>query len=119
MSSIRSKGNRTTEITFVNILRTAKITGWRRHQDLPGKPDFIFKSKRLAVFIDGCFWHGCPKCYRLPQDNRSYWREKVVSNRRRDRRRTSQLRRLGWGVMRVWEHRLTNPGNRRRVLGRL
>jgi DNA mismatch endonuclease, patch repair protein len=119
MTSIRSKGNATTEGAFLQLLRKAKISGWRRHLNLPGKPDFVFRSRRLAVFIDGCFWHGCPKCYRLPEDNRPYWKAKVLSNRRRDRRRTRELRLLDWRVLRVWEHSLKSPVGRERILSQL
>lgn len=119
MASIRSKGNATTELVLLKLLRTAHITGWRRHANLPGKPDFIFKKSRLALFVDGCFWHGCPKCYRLPKDNRTYWQNKVSSNRRRDRKRTRQLRALGWRVLRVWEHSLQSPSSHPQILARL
>ena len=119
MSSIRSKGNATTEGAFLQILRKARITGWRRHQNLPGKPDFIFADKKVAVFIDGCFWHGCPRCYRLPGDNRPYWKAKVIANRRRDRRRTRELRSLGWRVLRFWEHSMKSAVGRRHVLSKL
>jgi DNA mismatch endonuclease, patch repair protein len=108
MASIRSKGNRTTERVFLSILRQAGISGWRRHLNLPGKPDFVFRSQRLAIFLDGCFWHGCPRCYRLPQDNRSYWKKKIIGNRRRSR----ELRSLGWRVLRFWEHTLKSPRGR-------
>jgi len=119
MSSIRSRGNRTTEITFVGVLRSRRITGWRRHLLLPGKPDFVFSSWRLAVFIDGCFWHGCPRCYRMPEDNRPYWSAKVAGNRRRDRRNARELRRRGWKVLRVWEHALKTTTGRARAADRL
>jgi|SRR5215469_16098514 len=119
MSSIRSIGNATTEGAFLRLLRESGITGWRRHLDLPGKPDFTFRSQRLAVFIDGCFWHGCPRCYRLPEDNRKFWKNKVLTNKRRDIRRTRELRRCGWAVLRIWEHRLKTPIQRARVLSRL
>src|SRR5438445_12625862 len=119
MASIRSKGNKTTETRFVDLLRASRVSGWRRHMSLPGKPDFVFRLRRLAVFIDGCFWHGCPRCYRLPEDNRSYWKAKVLSNRLRDRRRTRQLRSLHWRVLRIWEHSLKSRFGRMRVLSRL
>jgi DNA mismatch endonuclease, patch repair protein len=119
MTSIRSKGNATTEGAFLRLLRNAKISGWRRHLNLPGKPDFVFRSRRLAIFIDGCFWHGCPRCYRLPEDNRPYWKAKVLSNRLRDRRRTRELRLLDWRVLRVWEHSLKSPVGRERILSKL
>jgi len=119
MASIRSVGNRTTEQAFAKLLRLAGISGWRRHISLPGKPDFVFPSRRLAVFLDGCFWHGCPKCYRLPSDNRMYWRAKLSSNIRRDKRVVRTLRLRGWDVVRIWEHQLERPRGRRAVLSRI
>lgn len=116
MASIRSKGNVTTEKTFLRLLRGAGISGWRRHLDLPGKPDFVFRAQQLAVFIDGCFWHGCPRCYRPPRDNRRYWTAKVLRNRSRDLLRTRELRSMGWQVIRVWEHSLKSPPARKRVV---
>jgi DNA mismatch endonuclease (patch repair protein) len=119
MSSIRSKGNATTELAFIKAMRVGKISGWRRHPKLPGRPDFVFRSQKLAVFIDGCFWHGCPRCYRLPDDNRSYWQAKINGNRQRDRLRGRQLRNLGWRVIRFWEHSLKHPAARQRAIARL
>jgi DNA mismatch endonuclease, patch repair protein len=119
MASIRSKGNTTTERVFLSLLRQARIFDWRRHLNLPGKPDFVFRSQRLAIFLDGCFWHGCPRCYRLPQDNRAYWKKKLIGNRRRDRRRSRELRSLGWRVLRIWEHALKSPRDRSQVLKKL
>ena len=119
MASIRSKGNRTTEARFATLLRASRIPGWRRHMNLPGKPDFTFNKKRLAIFVDGCFWHGCPRCYRLPEDNRQYWRKKVLSNRIRDRRSARRLRAKGWKVLRFWEHTLRDEKGRNHALSRL
>lgn len=75
--------------------------------ELPGKPDFIFLTKKVAVFVDGCFWHGCPKCYRRPHSRQEYWDAKVLYNLSRDRRNRARLRRMGWRVLRVWEHEIT------------
>jgi DNA mismatch endonuclease (patch repair protein) len=119
MASIRSIGNRTTEKAFVRLLRAARVSGWRRHVRLTGNPDFVFRADRVAVFVDGCFWHGCPACYRLPDDHRDYWQSKVAGNRRRDKRAARQLRRDGWKVLRVWEHALKSEGGRFRALRRL
>lgn len=119
MSRIRSSGNKSTELAFVKIIRAAGISGWRRNIQLPGKPDFVFRSHHLAVFIDGCFWHGCPRCYRLPKDNRRYWQTKVMSNRRRDRRASRLLRSREWRVLRFWEHLLETEKGRARLLARL
>jgi DNA mismatch endonuclease, patch repair protein len=63
-----------------------------------------FIRARVAVFVDGCFWHGCPKCYRSPSTNREYWDQKLTANRARDQRVTLQLESAGWAVMRFWEH---------------
>src|SRR2546425_13363456 len=106
MAAVRSTGNKLTEIKLVNILRRHSIKGWRRHLPLPGKPDFTFPRQRVAVFIDGCFWHGCVKHLRMPQSNRAYWEKKISRNINRDRITRNQLRRAGWKVLRVWEHEL-------------
>lgn len=104
MSRVRSRGNKTTELRLQRLLGEAGLTGWKLHASVAGKPDFVFELEKVAVFVDGCFWHGCPRCYRRPATNTSYWTEKVARNRRRDRRVTRQLRVQGWRVFRVWEH---------------
>lgn len=108
MSAVRSHGNKSTELRLIKIMRWHKITGWRRDWSLPGKPDFVFPKIRLAVFVDGCFWHGCPRCYSEPKANVEYWREKVRRNSLRDRRIRRLLRTMGWNVLRLWEHSLKN-----------
>lgn len=119
MASIRSRGNITTEGTLASVLRSAGLTGWRRHVPLPGKPDFVFRPQRVAVFVDGCFWHGCPRCYRLPEDNRGYWSAKVAGNRRRDRKADAELRTLGWKVLRIWEHSLRTEAGKARAAAKM
>lgn len=120
MSRIRGKGNATTELAMVRALRAAKITGWRRHAELPGRPDFVFPRRRIAVFVHGCFWHGCSRCYRRPGTNRRYWTEKIAANRRRDARVARYLRAEGWCVMTVWEHAVErHPGAEAERLRRL
>ena len=106
MGLIRSRGNRRTEMRLIEAFRAEGITGWRRHLPLPGKPDFAFRAERLLVFVDGCFWHGCAKCYRRPASNRTYWDAKVIRNKARDREVTRELKKRGWRVLRVWEHDL-------------
>ncbi len=107
MASIRSTGNRDTELKLMAILRIHGITGWRRRQRLPGKPDFVFRRERLAVFVDGCFWHGCPEHGRNPGSNRGYWSAKLRGNRRRDLKVVLLLRDSGWQALRFWEHELS------------
>jgi DNA mismatch endonuclease, patch repair protein len=106
MSLIRGKDNKETEQTLVALLKRDKITGWRRHLPLPGKPDFAFPRLKVAVFVDGCFWHGCPKCYTRPKTNRKFWDKKREDNMARDLRVNCQLRRQGWKVIRIWQHSL-------------
>lgn len=107
MSAIRSTGNVSTELRLVKVMRAHRISGWRRSALLIGRPDFVFPKERLAVFVDGCFWHGCKRCCALkPRSNVAYWDNKIHSNMLRDQRVGRALRRMGWGVMRIWEHAL-------------
>ena len=110
MRAVKSKGNRTTEMRLRASLVSKGVSGWHLNDSsLPGTPDFVFKEERLAVFLDGCFWHGCPKCYRRPKSSQKYWDEKLQSNIKRDKRVRSKLRSMGWHVYRFWEHSLENP----------
>jgi DNA mismatch endonuclease (patch repair protein) len=77
-----------------------------RPAELPGKPDYYLPGLNLAVFADGCFWHGCPRHGRTPEDNRDYWGPKIERNRARDRRATKELRLQGIRPVRVWDHEL-------------
>jgi DNA mismatch endonuclease (patch repair protein) len=108
MSLVRGRGNKCTELVLARLFRRNKIKGWRRQAPLPGKPDFIFRKQRLAVFVDGCFWHGCPKHGRQPKSNCAFWRSKFAANKKRDRFVNQTLRRAGWFVMRIWEHELAS-----------
>ena len=87
---------------------------------LPGSPDLAFAGARLAVFVNGCFWHGCPRHYRLPKSNVEFWERKVRGNRRRDAKARRALNRAGWSVMVVWEHDVRSDPERAaaRVAGR-
>jgi len=109
MAAIRSSGNKSTELRLIAIFRAHRIVGWRRKQILPGKPDFVFRRQRLALFVDGCFWHACRWHCRMPDGNREYWQRKIAGNRDRDRRTTRLLRSRGWKVLRVWGHALAHP----------
>jgi DNA mismatch endonuclease, patch repair protein len=110
MSRIRGRGNKATELALAKLLHAHGITGWRRHQSLFGKPDFTFRKERVVVFVDGCFWHGCPAHSNMPVNNRRFWEKKLGANRIRDRQVTISLREQGWHVLRIWEHELSqNP----------
>ena len=109
MSKIRGSGNRTTEMAMIKIFRDYGITGWRRKVAMYGKPDFVFPKSRIAVFVDGCFWHGCPKHGNMPKNNREFWEQKINANRKRDRMVSRKLRSEGWSVQRIWEHDIKKP----------
>jgi DNA mismatch endonuclease (patch repair protein) len=107
MSRIRGRGNKETEIALAKLLRQHHLKGWRRHQPIFGKPDFVFVKARLAVFVDGCFWHSCPKHATKPANNRAFWKRKLAGNKKRDHVVNRVLRRAGWRVVRIWECALT------------
>ena len=91
-----------------------------RHHQLTVRPDFVFRQARLAVFVDGCFWHCCPKHATQPKNNRAFWRHKFSANKKRDALVTRTLRSAGWRVLRIWEHTLRwatmKPQNEARLL---
>lgn len=107
MSAVRGRGNKTTEKRLRLGLVRAGVRGWKlRPKGLRGNPDFIFPEARVAVFVDGCFWHGCPECGHVPQTNRPFWAAKIERNRERDRKTTEHLESEGFHVCRFWEHEL-------------
>lgn len=109
MSRIRGSGNRDTELRLISIFRQHRITGWRRNCRVFGKPDFVFSRQKLAVFVDGCFWHrhpGCKFAY-TPKSRLEFWLPKFDSNVARDKLVTRTLTKAGWRVMRIWECDLT------------
>lgn len=118
MSRIRGKGNKDTEVALAKLFRANSISGWRRHYAITGKPDFAFPKYKLAVFVDGCFWHSCPKHGVQPKGNKEFWSLKLATNKARDRRVDRQLRMKGWRVMRIWEHDLIKT-RQHRVLQRI
>jgi len=106
MAAIRSSGNKDTELRLASILREHGVTGWRRNQSLPGRPDFSFRPERLAVFVDGCFWHGCRFHCRMPKTRAVFWSAKITRNKTRDKLVRRLLQKRGWRVLRFWEHSL-------------
>lgn len=79
---------------------------YRLRSDLPGKPDLVFPRFEVVIFIDGCFWHACPKHMIWPKSNATFWRKKIESNKTRDKAVNKKLKSLGWMVVRVWEHEI-------------
>jgi DNA mismatch endonuclease (patch repair protein) len=115
MSRIRGRGNKDTGLALAMLMRRHRISGWRRNRPIFGKPDFVFLKLKVAVFVDGCFWHGCPKHCNQPANNRAFWRRKLSANVARDRLVMRTLRRTGWRVLRVWEHELARKNQLRLV----
>ncbi len=105
MARIRSRGNRDTELALARLLRAHGIKGWRRHREIRGpkfeirrfrvRPDFVFLKRKLAIFVDGCFWHGCPRHGTWPASRAAWWRRKILGNQQRDARVNRALRRTG------------------------
>ncbi len=111
MARIRSTGNKDTELKLASIFRSYGIKGWRRKYLLLGRPDFVFAKHRVAIFVDGCFWHGCPKHGRKPESNCDYWSKKLQRNYKREKTVNKTLRAAGWFVIRLWEHDLAKAEN--------
>lgn len=110
MQAVKGKGTKLERRLF-SMLAGMKIKGWKKNaSDVIGKPDVAFHSERVAIFVDGCFWHGCPTCKRkLPQTNREYWKRKIERNVRLARSANRKLTRDGWIVVRIWEHEINDP----------
>lgn len=103
MSAIKGK-NTKPEIKIRKLLWENSIRGYRIHYDLPGKPDITFTKYKIAIFIDGCYWHKCPECFREPKTNTEFWMKKINGNVERDQKITKELEDSGWTVLRFWEH---------------
>ena len=114
MASVRTSGG-TTERKMEKLLRLRGIRGFRKQWPVAGKPDFAWPKARVALFVDGCFWHGCPECKRPSKSNRKFWKTKIVSNRRRDARVARKLRNQGWSVLRVWECKIAEKRSVSRI----
>jgi DNA mismatch endonuclease (patch repair protein) len=119
MRAIRSHGNLTTEIRLAAMMSDAGLAGWTSQSRLMGSiPDFIFPARRLAIFVDGCFWHGCPEHYQPPATRTAWWEAKIGRNRERDRAIVVRLSLSGWRTVRIWEHELDDrEGTLARIAG--
>lgn len=111
MSRVKNKDS-VAECTLRSVLH-AKGLRFRLHRRIEGiSVDIVFPSPKVAVFVDGCFWHGCPKHATFPKSNKGYWLPKLAENKERDKRQTRRLREVGWKVIRVWEHDCLPPAPR-------
>ncbi len=103
MQKVRSKGNKSTELKLIELFHETGMTGWKRNYPVKGHPDFVFLKKRVAVFVDGCFWHGHDCRNTRPADNQEYWQKKRERNIRHDKEITELFESRGWRVLRIWE----------------
>lgn len=103
MSAVHSKQNKSTEMKLIKIFKENGIVGWRRNYKVKGHPDFVFPDKKIAIFVDGCFWHGHDCRNTRPADNAEYWQKKCERNMRHDKEITALFENRGWTVIRIWE----------------
>ena len=103
MKGVRSSGNKSTELKLIQYFSSNHITGWRRKYNVKGHPDFVFLDKRIAIFVDGCFWHGHDCRNTRPAENAEYWKKKRTRNIEHDKAITNLFERRGWSVIRIWE----------------
>ena len=115
MSRIRGSGNAATELRLIRLFQQNRIIGWRRNWPLFGKPDFVFPARRLAIFVDGEFWHGHPTRANIPVTNRAFWIAKIERNRKRDLLVKRTLSASGWTVIRIWQRDIAKAGTLKRI----
>ena len=116
MQAVKGKGTSLERRLFAT-LAGMRLSGWKKNvSDIVGKPDVVFPGEQVLIFVDGCFWHGCPYCNRkLPETNREYWERKIRRNVERDERNTQTLIDSGWCVIRVWEHEMRDTAVKSRI----
>lgn len=103
MQKVKSRGNKSTEIKLISVFKENNITGWKRNYSVKGHPDFVFLKEKIAVFVDGCFWHGHDCRNTTPADNKDYWQKKRERNISHDKEVTTNFEKRGWTVIRIWE----------------
>jgi DNA mismatch endonuclease (patch repair protein) len=111
MSRVKGK-NTGLELKFRKKLFIKGCRGYRLNYKLPGNPDLVFPKKKVSVFIDGCFWHKCPKCFKSPKSNKAFWKSKIEGNVERDKKANASLKKSGWKVIRIWEHDMRKDINK-------
>ena len=103
MRTVKSKNTKSTELKLIQLFKENHITGWLHNYNVKGHPDFVFLEKRIAIFVDGCFWHGHDCRNTRPTDNAEYWAKKRERNIQRDKEITERFEKRGWKVVRIWE----------------
>lgn len=111
MSRIYSK-NTSSEVKLRKFLSATGIRGYRLHYKITGKPDIVFPKKKIAIFIDGCFWHRCKYHFVSPKTNKKFWLPKIKRNLVRDKEVNRTLKVAGWQVVRIWEHEVENDAKK-------
>jgi len=112
MKAVKAKGNKSTELRLITLFKEYNISGWRRNYPVKGHPDFVFLQKKVAVFVDGCFWHGHDCRNTKPKGNEAYWGTKIARNKKHDVDITRLFQARGWVVVRIWECQLTKNKSR-------
>lgn len=118
MQKVRSKNNKSTELKLIDLFKQNNITGWRRNYKVKGHPDFVFLNKKIAIFVDGCFWHGHDCRNTRPSDNAEYWDKKRERNTLHDKQITDLFENRDWTVLRIWECEL-KKSNQQQTLERI
>lgn len=118
MSKVRSNNNKSTELALIKFFKESNIIGWKRNYPVKGHPDFVFLDKKIAVFVDGCFWHGHDCRNTRPSDNAEYWQKKRERNIKHDKEVTAMFENRGWTVIRIWECELKHK-NRSALINKL
>lgn len=111
MSQIKGK-NTKPEVILRKILYAKGFRGYRIHYKLIGKPDIVFIKSKIAIFVDGCFWHKCPLCFVKPGTRTKFWIKKINNNVKRDKTVTKNLEKEGWIVLRFWEHEIKKSADK-------
>jgi len=107
MASIRGK-NTKPEVTIRKILWKKGMRYRIHNKSVFGTPDISIKKKRIAIFVDGCFWHGCNRCYKEPKTNVEFWRNKIIQNKKRRIKVRRHLKKEGWRILEFWEHEINS-----------
>mgnify|MGYP001571625729 CR=1 FL=1 len=111
MSAVKSRGSKV-EAQMASILRRRKIRYRSHPRKYAGKPDFYLPDFSAFIFVDSCFWHGCRYHGTIPKSNLSFWKKKLALNKNRDRAVNRQYKKMGWVVIRIWEHSITKSGDK-------
>lgn len=119
MKAVKSRNNKTTELKMISIFKYYKLRGWRRNSKLYGKPDIVFDKKNIALFIDGCFWHGHNCRNTKPKEHKTYWTKKICRNKKRDKDVNMILKRKSWTVYRIWECELKSKSKVEKLINNI